>query len=290
MSERSPNLFVIGAMKSGTTSLHVHLNAHPDIYMSRIKEPGYFVEELSLDKGRDWYLGLFSGASNELYIGESSTHYTKLPTYTGVPERISRFCEKPRFIYVMRDPIDRTISHYWHSVRKEGEHRSMLAAIKANNKYIDFSYYAMQLKPYIQRFGLESIHVLTFESLVCNPETALQSLLAWLHLDYNLLEENLNKQYNKLPEKFERASGLGILYQFRHSSSWAALSRLTPKIVRTWGASLSAKEAARDNKSVPDVTRYLHELQKARVNELSALLDREFPEWSTTMGAGQKIK
>ena len=56
---RKPNLFIIGAMKSGTTSLHEYLATHPEIAMSREKEPGYFVEELSLGKGEAWYLSLF---------------------------------------------------------------------------------------------------------------------------------------------------------------------------------------------------------------------------------------
>ena len=85
------NLFIIGAMKSGTTSLHEYLNEHPQIAMSTEKEPGYFVEELSLDKDNSWYQSLFENTTNELYFGESSTHYAKYPTYDGVAERIKNY-------------------------------------------------------------------------------------------------------------------------------------------------------------------------------------------------------
>src|SRR5579872_2507705 len=88
---RRPNLFIIGAMKSGTTSLHEYLAAHPQIAMSRVKEPGFFVEELSFGRGLEWYLSQFDADERHRFLGESSTHYTKLPVYQGVAERIVRF-------------------------------------------------------------------------------------------------------------------------------------------------------------------------------------------------------
>ncbi|MDA8347687.1 MAG: sulfotransferase, partial [Pseudomonadota bacterium] len=156
MSEalRKPNLFIIGAMKSGTTSLHEYLDTHPQIAMSREKEPGYFVEELSLRKGEDWYLSLFEQDARYQYVGESSTHYTKLPLYRGVPERLFRFNPDARLIYIMRDPFDRVISHYWHAVRDVhhgGELRPLLKAVQECPDYLCFSDYAMQLEPYIER-------------------------------------------------------------------------------------------------------------------------------------------
>ena len=66
-----PNLFIIGAMKSGTTSLHHYLAEHQRIFMSELKEPGYFVEELTWSRGRDWYLSLFAEAGDAAIVGES---------------------------------------------------------------------------------------------------------------------------------------------------------------------------------------------------------------------------
>ena len=105
-----PNLFIIGSMKSGTTSLHNYLSYNPEIYMSEEKEPGYFVKELAQDKGIDWYLSLFDKAENVKYAGESSTHYTKLPTFSGVAERIHEFSPSAKLLYIMRDPIRRSIA------------------------------------------------------------------------------------------------------------------------------------------------------------------------------------
>ena len=112
-----PNLFVIGAMKSGTTTLHEYLGSHPEICMSDRKEPGYFVEEYGWSNGVDWYLRQFSGDGKEKYLGESTTDYTKLPRFKGVARRIAEFNPGAKIMYLLRDPIERTISHYWWRVR-----------------------------------------------------------------------------------------------------------------------------------------------------------------------------
>jgi len=252
--------------------------------MSNIKEPGFFVEELSLNKGDAWYYKLFADAGNAIYVGESSTHYTKLPTYKGVPERIRKFCQDPRFIYIMRDPIERTISHYWHNVRMAGEHRSMINAIKANSEYTDFSYYAMQLKAYFNIFGQDKFYVLTFENLIKNPDAELRQLLDWLNLESRQLLGDLRKQHNKSPDNFMKARGLGLLYKFRSTDAWDSLSRLTPKTMSAWGVRLSEKDGSRDKTEDDDLVQYLQDLQKIRGEELMNLLGMEFPEWTTTMG------
>ena len=72
---------IIGAMKSGTRSLHDQLDLQPGFFMSDPKEPCYFSDDDVFDRGEDWYRGLFSGAGAGDLRGESSTHYTKLPTH-----------------------------------------------------------------------------------------------------------------------------------------------------------------------------------------------------------------
>ena len=166
---RRPNLFIIGSMKSGTTTLHEHLDSHPQIAMSRIKEPGYFVEELNQRQGEDWYLSLFEQDDCFRYRGESSTHYTKLPVYRGVADRLFRFNPDVRLIYIMRNPIDRLLSHYLHNVRDPvygRERRALLQAVRKRPDYVAFGDYAMQLEPFINLFGRNALYTLTFEALI----------------------------------------------------------------------------------------------------------------------------
>src|SRR5688500_2790920 len=120
-----PNLFIIGAMKAGTSSLHEYLHQHPQIFMSRFKEPQYFAPHRTQygmwgqgqplpEPGIDWYLRLFANAGDVEYAGESSVSYTARHWVTGCHERIWEFNAHARIIYLMRDPVERAISHYWH--------------------------------------------------------------------------------------------------------------------------------------------------------------------------------
>ena len=81
-----PNLIIIGGLKCGTTSIHHYLGLHPEIQMSKPKELNFFVEELNWDLGLDWYASRFDDRFK--VRGESSPHYTNLPRFDGVAERI----------------------------------------------------------------------------------------------------------------------------------------------------------------------------------------------------------
>jgi len=147
-AQRKPNLFVIGAMKPGTTYLNKLLGAHPSIFMCSPEEPSYFVDQKQLRRlwpeawdlgfwrSEDYYLRLFQSSGDAVVVGEASTNYTKRPLVYGVPERIHRFNPDSRFIYLLRDPNQRTISHYWHMVRFGAERRPMLEAIRTEPQYL----------------------------------------------------------------------------------------------------------------------------------------------------------
>ena len=127
---RRPNLFLVGSMKSGTTSLHRHLARHPQIFMTMDpKEPIYFltreqlldvlpgVEKRGFWRGEDTYLALFEGAGHHPIIGEASANYARLNRVQGVPERVAAFNPEARILFIARDPIEHTISHYWYMVQ-----------------------------------------------------------------------------------------------------------------------------------------------------------------------------
>jgi hypothetical protein len=80
---RRPNFIIIGAMKCATSTLHEQLARQPGFFMSQPKEPNFFSDDSAYARGEDWYLGLFAGTRPGDICGESSTHYTKLPTYPG---------------------------------------------------------------------------------------------------------------------------------------------------------------------------------------------------------------
>ena len=108
-----PNLIIIGGLKCGTTSIHHYLGLHPEIQMSKPKELNFFVSELNWDLGLDWYKARFDARFE--VRGESSPHYTNLPRFTGVAERIRQHCPDAKLIYMVRDPIKRVLSHWVHA-------------------------------------------------------------------------------------------------------------------------------------------------------------------------------
>jgi hypothetical protein len=285
---KRPGFFIIGAMKSGTTSLHQYLAQHPDVFMSEPKEPGFFVEELMWSRGLNWYLGLFAGAGGACVLGESSTHYTKLPTYQGVAERIRHFNPDACFVYVMRDPLDRMVSHYWHNVRTlhlEAERRPFAQAVREDVTYAAYGDYAMQLEPYLSLFGRNRVLTLTFEALVAEPARVVSDVCTWLGLPDSVPADVFARRWNARPERVVKARGNGLLNRLRFSRMWDRLAPLVPERVRRLGAEL-AEEAV-----VPEATDLTPELEElrprvlAQVETLMALLGRSFPEWKTTLHA-----
>jgi hypothetical protein len=190
-----PNLVVIGGLKCGTTSLHHYLNLHPEIGMSRPKELNFFVAELNWDLGVDWYANHFS--ATDPVRGESSPHYTNAPRFAGVAERISRTLgDAATVVYMVRDPIDRMLSHYLHNVGGGYDDRDLEAALAdPDSAYVHRSLYAMQLEPYLERFGEERIEIVTREELRDEREATMRRLFAFLGVDEGFTSPQFSREW-----------------------------------------------------------------------------------------------
>jgi Sulfotransferase family len=297
MRPRKPGLFVIGAMKSGTTYLNKLLGAHPEIFMCSPEEPSYFVEPGQLrtlwpeawDQGfwrsEEHYLRLFQDCGDALVLGESSTNYTKGPLVDGVPERIHDFNPDARFIYLMRDPIERTISHYWHMVRYHAERRPMLEAIKTDPQYLDVSHYAMQLMPFLDQFGPEHVAVLTFEQLTRDPVEAMRPLYEWLDVDATLADASrFDEAENVTPDVLRMAAWHGALQQLRQSRPFRLLTPYLPRRLRERAVRLATRQVERRALDISGVVEALRPIQLLQTAALARLVGREFPEWTTLYG------
>jgi hypothetical protein len=241
------------------------------------KEPEFFAKETVRAQGEDWYLTLFAGAESEPVIGESSTVYSRIPHFPGVPERIAKFSPEARFIYVMRDPIERTISQYWFHVRFCRERRDMLTAIREDPHYTDTSNYAMQLAPYFERFGSDRIATVTFEELSRNPSNVTRQLFAWLGVDASFVPPNLDQRENVTPQIIV-LSKTGLLNHVGRALKPLIPSRMFSAAKRR----LQAYESIdRNSPSVDEVIDFLRPIQIEQVNALQEMLYREFPEWTT---------
>jgi hypothetical protein len=295
MQSNRPNLFLIGAMKSGTSSLHAQLGRHPQVFMSAPKEPCWFVDpeylrhswpemwERGYWKSQAAYLELFADADGRAVIGESSTDYTKRPAIDGVVEKIASFNPDARFIYIMRDPVQRSLSHYWHMVEHRGERRGLLEALQNDPAYRQVSYYAMQLTPYLEHFGPERMYALTFEEYLADPAAVVRRIFTWLGVDLTVAAADPDmERRNSTPETVLQERGMGLLNRLRYSSAWSAVENWVPAPVRRFGRSLAQRPVRRaDVSKKREAMDFLRPSQLIETEELRDLLSRDFPEWKT---------
>ena len=302
MSQPKPNLFVIGAMKSATTYFSQLLGAHPSIFVSVPKEPCFFSDPQILReaypeawqrgfwRSLDDYLSLFAQAGDVQWIAEASTTYSMAPLFSGVPERILALSPQARFIYIMRDPVERTISHYWHRATYWGERRPMLQAIRNDRVYTDVSYYAMQLQTYLRHVARDRIYVLTYEALIADPVRELQRAYSWLGVDPNVRPPKLDVPVNVTPDAIRMARGFGLLRNFATSDFYLKLFPWVPQVMRKLGSKLAFRHITPREVPTAQIEAYLRPIQLRQTEELAALLHRGFPEWTSLYGTARAFE
>jgi hypothetical protein len=195
-----PNLVIIGGLKCGTTSIHHYLGLHPEIQMSKPKELNFFARELNWDLGLDWYASRFDGRFK--VRGESSPHYTNLPRFRGVPERIKQHCPDARLIYMVRDPIKRILSHWVHATGAGYETGELVEVLSnPDTSYVNRSRYWMQLQPYLEHFDREQIEIIAQEELQSEREATMRKAFAFAGVDESFTSEQFDREWEKSSAK-----------------------------------------------------------------------------------------
>ncbi len=177
------DFMIIGAMKSGTTTLGQILSMHPEICFSREKEPHYFSKSSNWEKNIEEYKTLYNPTKNQI-CGEASTTYTCYPEFNkDIWQVLYDFNPKLKLIYIMRDPIERIISHYMHNYLRGYTSESFEKIVFKQSTYINRTRYYLQIKPYIQLFGQEQVLLLTFEEFIANKKIILNKIANFLEID-----------------------------------------------------------------------------------------------------------
>lgn len=206
-SEYLCNLVIPGAAKSGTSSLHEYLGAHPLISMSSNKEPHHFCRNDRYGRGASTHNSLFEGKPDVRYFGESSTGY--LP-WQKAAERIAQDLENPKAILVLRHPVARCFSHYRWRYRLGLEKRTFLKALKNDGygynpekptefgymAYLEFSQYSRQCPIWEQILGAENCLYIASEALLKNRQKTLNYCFTFLDLpllDSGSMDGNINE-------------------------------------------------------------------------------------------------
>jgi len=300
--ERSPvpDVFVIGAGKSGTTSLHHYLGQHPDLCMSRPKEPFFF--DVHYDEGPSYYERFFEHWMGEPLIGESTPSY--LHNRYVIP-RLADTVEDPRFVVVLRNPIDRAYSHWWmmrmHSGRKE-EPRPFRQAVEENieaiedepepdaerrqriaerrgeadieRDYVEIGLYAKHLSRWFDAFDPEVFRIVLSSDLHDRPPETVESVWSFLGLDDEIDElSTLEMNTRKTREMKTVRNGLQALGVYR---LWSRL----PQRVRDAGKDLLSKVSEGTRPPMDDDVRSrLADYYRPWNRKLASLIDRDLSAW-----------
>lgn len=231
-----PDFIIIGAMKCATSSLHEQLALQPGIFMTELKEPNFFSNDEQYAKGMEWYLSHFAPAKPDDICGESSTHYTKLPTYPQTIARLRQHFPNVKLIYVMRHPIDRLISQYIHEWTEKVISVNINQAVNEYPELIAYSQYSMQLKPYFDAFGKERVLPVFFERMIAHPQAELERICQFIgYKGKPVWHEELNAQ-NISTERMRKSAWRDFLVEapgLKQLRRW-----FIPKSFRTWVRSL----------------------------------------------------
>lgn len=184
-----PDFFIIGAAKSGTTTLYKYLCRHPKVFMSTPKEMSYFSKDEVFERGVQWYANLFADAKSTQICGEASTTYSRWPLYEKTVERLYAAQPDAKLIYLLRNPVDRAFSFYAHRMR-ENVTTSFEAFLESTPEAIDSGRYMTQIQQYLEVFPEKQLHLLFTSDMREDPQATLASAGQFLGLaDFDYLRD-----------------------------------------------------------------------------------------------------
>lgn len=295
-----PNFLIAGASKCGTTSLYYYLKEHPEIFMSRIKEPAFFLWQITGTPGNgigdkrrvmirslEDYLELFRGSEGKKAVGEASVH--NLYHSNKTIGHIKNLLGDPKIIIVLRDPVERAFSAYMHLVRDNREFLPFEQALDQEAErirkgwsstwyYKDGGFYFRRVRDYLENFT--SVKVSFFEDLKNDALLFTQDIYRFLEVDASFTPDakaryntagrpryrRLNSFFIKRPsvvQSFTRAAGKTVL----GDEKWA-------KLRDSLRARILVKEKMR-----PETREYLRQLYAKDILQLQELLGRDLGCW-----------
>jgi hypothetical protein len=193
---RYPNVYLVGAPKCGTTSLHYYLGQHPLVFAPGFKEPHYHtVAKTGLPtwgvKNLEQYLTLYSEARPEQTLLDASAWNLYAPDSA---KFISETCPDAYIIISLRHPVRRAYSHFMHMVQRGWEKYYLFEDAIAQEEqridagafwdvhYLSVGYYAKQVQRYLEHFPRKQIKILIFEEWTQKPEVVIQELFDFVGL------------------------------------------------------------------------------------------------------------
>jgi hypothetical protein len=298
-----PNFLVIGAAKSGTSSLYSYLGQHPDVYTSPIKGPCFFAfeegEKVTVNGPGDQevfnrhiitdlskYRSLFDGVKKEKRYGEASVLYLYSPT---APVRIKRYIPDVKLVAILRNPVDRAFSSFSH-LRRDGREvlEDFAGALKAEEArvnaqwqhlwhYTRLGFYHSQLSRYFEHFHPSQIAVYTYDEFRADPLKVVRELFSFLGLDDSFVP-SVSVWHNVSGDPKLRS-----LHSFLMKPN--ALKKIVKPFLpmsmrRNWRAQALKWNTATGKSRLSAADRkYLVELYREDILKLQKLINRDLTHW-----------
>ena len=293
-----PNFLIVGAAKSGTSSLYEYLSQHPDVYLCPVKEPCYFSDgnprlaRTDLD-----YEALFNGRTSEKAVGEASASYLH---DSEAPEKIKALLDRVKIIIILRNPVDRAYSQWGQIFYQLGyEKLSFEEALEAEDdrialgkfgesspfyygfyRYFHAGLYYEQVKRYFDTFDRERVQVHIFEEFIQDPIKSCQEIFAFIGVDPN---------FRPVIEKHNPAAAfrVGTLHRFLLSPPtfllrwYQALPMRLKLFIYSTARSvfrMNLQEVSRPPMKNP-IRERLMERYRKNIKQLEDLLDRDLSIW-----------
>jgi len=239
---RLPDFIIIGAAKSGTTTLYQYLCRHPQIFMSTPKEVDFFASnnDVNYAKGLNWYASLFVEAGTQQICGEATPKYTYWPHFPDAAIRIAQVLPQVKLIYIMRHPVERAYSHYVQFIKnhQNKQHNFKVPetfekSIEKNTYILNISDYMKQIEQYLQFFPRESFLFLFLDDLIQNPAEVMRKVCGFVGIDedFNFIQNNhiVANQAHSHTEWFLRSR---ITTPLRSIPGMTRIANLLPQSVR----------------------------------------------------------
>lgn len=301
MTQKYPNLFIVGAAKCGTTSLYYHLMKHPEIYFCEVvKEPYYFStkyakiphhgkeDEINDNKRTslktfEHYLELFKDAKDEKIIGEASTDYLY---FYQVADDIKAINPDAKIVISLRNPIDRAFSAYYHQVSKDRENLSFEKALEAEEsrikdnysfiwRYKDVGLYAKRVKHFLDVFGPDKVKIILFDDIKNDITSVVRDVLAFLELDSDLKVNASEKHRATGVYRFKKFNDLMFKQTFVRKILQKLLSQKARNRLLLKLTNMNLKKPQMNS----DTRKHLIEYFKEDILETEKIIGRDLQHW-----------
>ena len=283
----SPNFFIVGGAKCGTTNISYYLNSHPKIFFSELNEPYYFCKwDVPEDYSRNSmitnikkYLDLFKNVKDETVVGEASSPYLSCPH---AASEIKKAFPNSKILISIRNPIERAHSAYFSYQFMKPNEQNFFQMIKAHEElinkkifYIDSilesGFYTKSINRFQEIFGEKNVKIIIFEDYIKNTTENLNSILNFLGIQDKIEFEEQSKGSYRVPKNLLSKTLLNNK-KFRKISTI-----LIPTVMRQKLGDKYFLKQEKKPQMLENERNYLKELYKNEVTDLEKFLGKKLP-------------